>query len=210
MLMRHSIYNNRRIIWESKTKQIWIILCSFLFVAAAMWTKSKTNSFMFWATIIFFGGGGLFMLIRLLNRKNLFVTHDTELGKEILAEQFLKDQEDLGFFQYHDTGFSLTEHKGVTHYNWSDIETIFGFKEDRITTDEICMDIFFSNKSSIRLTESTRGWCQFNKRLTNIFPIITENWDGEIMHPAFATNMTLLFDKSGKTKDKAEAECYSN
>ena len=208
--MRHSTYNNKRLIWESRTKQILIVAGSFLFVAAAIWTKNKTSSFMFWATIIFFGGGGLFMLVRLLNPKNLFVTHDAELGKRILAEQFLKDQDDLGFFEYNHKGFSLTDYKGVTHYNWSDIETIFGFKEDQMTTDEICLDIFFNNKSSIRLTESTLGWYQFNKQLTKAIPTIPENWDGEIMLPAFATNMTLLFDKNGKTKDEAESECYND
>jgi hypothetical protein len=208
--MRHSTYNNKRLIWESRTKQIWIVAGSLLFVAAAIWTKNKTSPFMFWATIIFFGGGGLFMLVRLLNPKNLFVTHDAELGKTILAEQFLKDQDDLGFFEYNDKGFSLTDYKGVTHYNWSDIETIFGFKEDQMTTDEICLDIFFNNKSSIRLTESTLGWYQFNKQLTKAIPTIPENWDGEIMLPAFATNMTLLFDKNGKTKDEAETECYND
>ena len=208
--MRHSTYNNRRLIWESKTKQIWIVIGSVLFVAAAIWTKDKTTTFMFCATIIFFGGGGSFMLFRLLNPKNLFVTHDTALGKQIFAEQFLKDREDLGFFEYNNTGFSLKEYKGVTHYNWSDIQTIFGFKEDHMTTDEICLDIFFNNKSSIRLTESTLGWYQFNKRLTKAIPIIPKNWDGEIMLPGFVTNMTLLFDKNGKAQEEAETKCYSD
>ena len=99
--MKHSTYNNRRLIWESKTKQIWIILGSLLFVVAAIWTKDKASSFMFWTTIIFFGGGGLFMLIRLINPNNLFVSHDTELGKQILADQFQKAQADIGFFGLH-------------------------------------------------------------------------------------------------------------
>ena len=165
---------------------------------------------MFWATIIFFGGGGLFMLVRLLNPKNLFVTHDAELGKQILAEQFLKDQEDLGFFSYTDTGFNLKEHKGVTHFNWADIETIFGFKEDRFTTDEICMDIFFSDKTSIRLSESTPGWYQFNKRLGNEMPTVSHNWDTEIVQPPFATNMTLLFNKDDRSREQAEKACYGD
>ena len=208
--MKHSTYNNRRLIWESKTKQIWIILGSLLFVVAAIWTKDKTSSFMFWATIIFFGGGGLFMLIRLINPNNLFVSHDTELGKQILADQFQKAQADIGFFAYTDTGFNLQEHRGVTHYNWADIETIFGFKEDRFTTDEICMDIFFSDKTSIRLTESTPGWYQFNKRLNNAIPTVSDNWDTEVVQPPFATNMTLLFDKDHRSKEQAEKVCYGD
>jgi hypothetical protein len=93
--MKHSNYNNRRIIWESKTKQIWVVLLSFLFVAAVLWTKDKTTLFMFWATIIFFGGGGLFMLIRLLNPKNIFVTHNTTLGKQILVDSLLNNKKSL-------------------------------------------------------------------------------------------------------------------
>lgn len=208
--MTHSAYNNKRIIWESKTKQVWLVIVSFLFVAVAIWTKDKYSSFMFWATIIFFGGGGLFILIRFINPKNLFVTHDTELGKQILADQFQESQEDLGFFAYTDTGFNLTKHKGVTHYNWADIETIFGFKEDRYTTDEICIEIFFNDKTNIRLTESTPGWYQFNKQLSNAMPSVSENWDTEIVQPPFATNMTLLFDKGNRSKEQAEKACYGD
>lgn len=206
--MKHSNYNNRRIIWENTTKQIWVVVGSFLFVAGALWTKDKTTSFMYWATIIFFGGGGLFILIRLLNPKNIFVTHDTLLGKEIFTDQFKRKQNDLGFFTYTDTCFCLTEHKGMTQYNWSDINTIFGFKEDRYTTDEICMDIFTNDKSSLRLTESTPGWYQFNDRLIKNIPGISNSWDGEIAVPAFETKLTLLFDRKGRSYSEAEAECY--
>lgn len=209
--MKHPTYNNKRLIWESKTKQILPILVSFLFVAVAIWTKDKYSSFMFWGAIVLFGSGGLFMLIRFINPNNLFVTHDTELGKQILADQFQKAQEDLGFFTYTaDTGFNLTEHKGVTHYKWSDIETIFAFKEDRFTTDEICLDIFFNNKVSIRLTESTPGWYQFNNRLRKVILTVSENWDTEIVQPPFATNMTLLFDKDNRSKEQAEKACYGD
>lgn len=208
--MTHPTYNNQKLIWESKTKQVWLVIVSCLFIAVAIWTKDKYSSFMFWAIIIFFGGCGLFMLIRLINPNNLFVTHDTELGKQILADQFQKAQEEIGFFDYSDTGFNLKEHNGVTHHNWSDIETIFGFKEDRLTTDEICMDIFFSDNNNIRLTESTPGWHQFNKRLSQAIPTVSENWDTEVVQPPFASNMTLLFDKGSRTKEQAEKECYRN
>jgi hypothetical protein len=114
--MTHPTYNNKRIIWESKTRQVLVVIVSFLFVAAAIWTKNEYSSFVFWSTIIFFGGCGLFMLIRFINPNNLFVTHDTALGKKILADQFQKSQEDLGFFAYTDTGFNLREHTGVGWY----------------------------------------------------------------------------------------------
>jgi hypothetical protein len=175
-----------------------------------IWIREKSSSFAFWGSIIFFGGGGLFCLVRLLNPKNLFVTHDTKLGKEILADQFRKEQESLGFFTYTDDGFSLEEHKGVKSYKWSDLETVFGFKEDRYTTDEICMDIFTSGKASLRLTESTPGWYQFQKWLSENIPAIPEGWDREIAVPGFETKLTLLFDRKGRTPKEAEAACYPN
>ena len=70
--------------------------------------------------------------------------------------------------------------------------------------------MLFRSKVTIRLTESTPGWYQFNKRLSQTIPTISENWDTEIVHPAFATNMTLLFDKQGRTKEQAEKECYGD
>lgn len=207
--MTHPSYNNRRIIWESKTKQIWLILISFLFVAVAIWTKDKYSSLMFWGTVILFGGGGFFMLVRMLNPQNLFVTHDTGLGREILADQFRKQQKNLGCFSYDDTGFSLTDHMGETRYNWTDIETVFGYKEDRYTTDDICLDVFTSNKYCIKLTENTPGWYQFNERLIQHIPTISSSWDGEIAVPAFERKLTLLFDKNDRTLEEAEAECYA-
>ncbi|RYE27573.1 MAG: hypothetical protein EOP45_00815 [Sphingobacteriaceae bacterium] len=205
--MTHSTFNNRRIIWESKAKQITVTVVSFLFVVIAIWTKDKHSFFMVWAPIVFFGGGGLFMLVRLLNPKNLFVTHNTKLGKQILAEQSKKQQEDLGFFTYDDRGFSIKEHASLTHYNWTDIKTVFGYKVEHFT-DEICLDIFTNENYCIKLTEDTPGWYQFNKRLNLHIPTITKNWEEKIAVPAFETKITLLFDKNGRTKEQAEVECY--
>ena len=207
--MTHQTYNNKRVIWESQTKQIGVIAVSFLFVAAAVWTRDKYSSFMFWGTIVLFGGGGLLMLGQLLNPKNLFVTHDSPLGKEILAYQFEKAKEDLGFFSYTRDGFTVQEHSGVKTYKWSHIETIFGFKEDHYTIDDICIDIFMTDNFKVRLTENMPGWYQFNKRLSENFPTIQTNWETNIAFPAFDTKLTLLFDRKGKTLQEAEAACYA-
>jgi hypothetical protein len=147
-------------------------------------------------------------LVRLLNPKNLFVTHDTKLSKEILADKFQKEQEGLRFFTYMEDGFSFEVQNGVTTYKWSEIETVFGFKEDCYTTDEICMDIFTSDNAFLRLTESTPGWYQFQKRLSENIQLIPNDWEVEISVPAFETKLTLLFDKKGRTPQEAEAACY--
>jgi hypothetical protein len=201
-------YNDKRVIWESKQKQVGLIVLNFLFVVAIIYTRGMSSSFSFWAALTFFGGIGLFLMTRLLNPKNLFVTQDSKLGKKILAEQFHREQESLGFFSYTERGFIMAENSRVKSYRWADFDTIFGFKEDRFTTDEICMDIFFSDSASLRLTESTPGWYQFQKRLSEHIPSIPNDWGGEIAVPAFETKLTLLFDRKGRTLKEAEAACY--
>lgn len=197
-----------RIIWESKRRQIGLIVVLFLFVASAISTRGKSSSFAFWGTILFFGSGGVFFLVRLLNPKNVFVTPDTKLGEELLADQFRREYENLGLFTYTEHGFGLEADKRLKAYNWSDIETIFGFKEDLYSIDEVCMDIFTNDKASLRLTESTPGWYQFQERLSQNIHAIPKDWIAEIDLPAFETKLTLLFDRNGRTLQEAKAACY--
>ncbi len=79
---------------ESKKTQTAAIAVCLLAVAAAVWTRDKYSPFRFWAAIIFFGGGGLFLLVRLLNPKNLFVPRDTKPEKETPADRLNQAQED--------------------------------------------------------------------------------------------------------------------
>jgi len=80
-------YQNKRVIWESKRKQIGLVLQASVFVAIAFVLKRSYPPYVFWIITIFFGGMGLMILIRLLHPRNLFVTAGSPLGEEILAEQ---------------------------------------------------------------------------------------------------------------------------
>ena len=81
--MRNETYKGKNIILESKIKQIFVITTCAIFTFIALWT-GKTDEIHFWPTIILFGFGGLFMLYRFLNPKNIFVTYKSKIGKEIL------------------------------------------------------------------------------------------------------------------------------
>jgi hypothetical protein len=206
--MTPPIFNNRRIIWESKAKQVGVISLSFLFVAAAIWTRDHSSSFLFWGSILFWGGGGILLLYRLLNPKNLFVTHRSALGKQLIAEEFKAAQASLGPFSYDATGFLLTEELGTAHYVWSDLESVFGYKRDEYVTDEICLDLFFGNTSCLTLTESTPGWYQFLIRLHQNVLSIPLDWQVKIAVPVFETQLTLLFDKAGRPQHQVESLRY--
>ncbi|WP_303312764.1 hypothetical protein, partial [Hymenobacter sp. BT730] len=113
-----------------------------------------------------------------------------------------------GAFVFGETGFRLIQPYGKGHYEWAALQSAFGFKLDCLTTDEICLDLFFSNGSYLRLTESLLGWPAFLQQLSNHFPSIPLGWEWDVMQPPFATNMTLLFDHVGRTLQQAEDAWY--
>jgi hypothetical protein len=195
--------NGKKVVWESKTKHLFTILIAIIFTAMGIYVHEE-NKFLSVILIIFFGGGAIGLLAQLLNPKNLFVTHKSKLGKEILQQQFIDAQKTLGFFSYSDNGFTFLDKA----YLWNEVSSVFAFKEDLITTDEVCVDIFMIDNSSLRIDESTPGWFQFTKRLNNRLSI-SDEWENNVMHPAFATNMTLLFDRQGRTPEQCEAALYN-
>jgi hypothetical protein len=202
-------FNHKKVIWESKEKQILTIVVSFLFVAVAIWTRDQSSWFYVWSAVVLFGGMGVFFLVRLLNPNNLFVTHDSEIGKQIRAEQLRQERESLGSFTYTLDGFTLGgEPNGETSHKWSDIETVFGFKKDLYAIDDICLDIFTNDNLCLQVTESTPGWYQFEKRLSENIPSIPTDWITEISVPAFEMKLSLLFDRKGRTQQEAENHCY--
>lgn len=202
--------NNRQVVWESKAKQIGVVCVSFSFVALAIWTQAQYSTCAFWGTVLFFGVGGIGFLYRLLNPKNLFVTPNSALEKQILAEQFAVAQADMGPFSFVEGGFLLLQEIGTAYYKWADLETVFGYKRDEYVTDEICLDLFFGNTSHLNLTEATAGWYQFLIKLHENVSSIPLDWQIVIAVPVFETKLTLLFDKSGRTQAQAELLYYKD
>jgi hypothetical protein len=107
------------------------------------------------------------------------------------AEKLLrlkKLQEDPGKFNYEADGFTYEFESGVQKIRWSDILRIEGYKVDRGTFDENCLDIFWlDNKWTI--TEETPGWYQFLNRIKEASPSIPTDWDG------VKANHTVLYQR---------------
>ena len=113
-----------------------------------------------------------------------------------------------GAFAFSETGFRLFPPHETGQYDWADLQSAFGFKLDLLTIDEICLDLFYTNGSSLQLTESFPGWTTLLRHLNTHFPSIPPEWEWDVMQPPFATNLTLLFDHAGRTLQQAEAACY--
>lgn len=111
-------------------------------------------------------------------RKRRFEIKFNELGK-VISE---------------DDGFILENKSAQQKIRWADIERLIAYKKDLMTTDEICLDIIFDSRQ-LTINEGTPGWDQFVEKTKLAFPGIPKNWDTEITKPAFATNLTILFQR---------------
>jgi hypothetical protein len=53
------------------------------------------------------------------------------------------------------------------------------------------------------------GWEYFNLQLFKNIPSIDANWETTVMHPAFKTNLIMLFDKAGRTMEETIKYFYN-
>ena len=115
-----------------------------------------------------------------------------------------------GIFTYSDAGFTVGVPGQVMVICWQDIRALFGYKEDLYTIDRICLDVYHSPDCLLRLNEELPGWHQFQYQLARHLPGIEWSWQVAIATPAFATNLTLLYEKNGLTLAQASAYYYSS
>jgi len=205
MFMRNERFKGRKVIWESRTKQVLTILICFLFTFIGLWI-GDTEKPQFWVSIVLFAFGGVFMLVRFLNPKNIFVTPKSKIGKEILAERAEFDVYQNGFFEYTENGFKNSVELNNESYKWEEIQTVYGYKVDLLTYDEICIDVYTIDQKNFTITESTGGWFQFISRLSENIKSIEIDWYVKIANPAFEKNLTLLYDKQNRTIEQIRTE----
>jgi hypothetical protein len=108
------------------------------------------------------------------------------------GKSFEELQADLGAFKYSDDGFIFERGDFRQEIKWSEITKLNVYKVDLMTFDEVRMEIV-SGDSYFEISEEIPGWYQFVKRTKSIFPSISQNWDAEIIHPAFATNYKTIY-----------------
>jgi hypothetical protein len=121
------------------------------------------------------------------------------------GKTFEEQYQDLGAFRYDPEGFAITYGDFTAQLRWKDITQINVYKADKLTVDEICMDIVRGDRY-FTITEELPGWYQFVLKTKEIFPQISKDWDLAIIQPPFATNFRTIYERnpdeapqSGKT-----------
>jgi hypothetical protein len=169
-----------------------LISIGFVFIALFAMDKKETN---FWVVLIFFGLAAIVLLWKYVNPNNRFVSRNSPEAKRIREEEFKELFNTQGLFEYHELGFKLIIDGKLTEIKWNEVSLLIGYKIDALTTDEICLYVRTRKGKSFEISESSKGWFEFNRRMKNEFPSVNKNWEIEIAHPPFERNQTILYDK---------------
>lgn len=95
-----------------------------------------------------------------------------------------------------DDGFEVLEDSSGTsvRVSWADVVQIDTYKVDLLTTDMICVQFILTDERCVTISEEWEGFADVAGAMLERFPDISRNWFVEVMHPAFATNFTTLFE----------------
>lgn len=118
------------------------------------------------------------------NRQNRTLVDPTELINN-----------ESSVFHYDSDGFTVIYKELSSKVEWSAISQISVFKLDLITIDRVDMDIDHGD-TILSISEDLTGWGEFVGKLHEKFPEIPKDWYVDICLPAFATNFSVIYNKS--------------
>ena len=151
--------------------------------------------------IFFFGLSTLFFIVKYFRFKEF---------KPKTEVEFLEIYNDNGIFTYTDDGFIVKTKGGDQNTLWSEVTSMVGYKEDRFTIDNICLDIFCDSDKGFKISEETSGWFMFLDHSKKQFPSIDKSWEVEIATPAFETKMTLIYDRQNRSLQEVVSSHYKS
>ena len=185
----------------TRKKSLKYFISGLVFIGIAC-LSIQDNFWFGWVGLVFFGAISLLFLIKFINPKFKWV-NDTDSNSKEFADKTKTDFETLyndnGLFTYTDNGFIVKTESGDKVVEWTQINTLTGFKRDYFATDCICLVVEYDNNQRFEITEEHSGWFQFLEHSKKAFPTIDKSWEIEISTPAFETNMTVLFDRQNRT-----------
>lgn len=197
----------KRVFWSSKWDKLWLLIIPAIFLVD-IFNSNRYSHFWFWT--IFTGATVfiVFVLYHMFHPKFFWADTNSKQGKVIQQKAFDLRYNDTGIFQYVDTGFNFTDKDQIIFVAWTDIETIFAFKRDLMTVDELNIEVFLKNNMRIRLTEEIDGWFQFIRKIKEVFPSIDKEFDTKLIFPAFETNLTLVYNSTDKSQSELINKYY--
>ena len=134
--------------------------------------------------------------ISTLFKSNTLTVDKFDISKDLKKQNWDIKFNDLGIFTYNDFGFDI-DLKDCSHsIRWTEIERLQACKVDLMTTDEICIDITFENKTII-ITEETTGWYQFIDKLKSSLQI-NNDWETSVLKSPFEYDLTTIYEREDR------------
>jgi hypothetical protein len=130
-----------------------------------------------------------------------------EISEEDKKQNWDIKLNDLGIFSYNASGFDIDLKDGFHSIKWTDIERLQAYKADLLTTDEICIDIVFDNKTII-VTEETKGWYQFIDKVKSALHLTNDNWEALVLETPFEYKLTTIYERADR-KMPSKSNFYS-
>ena len=99
-----------------------------------------------------------------------------------------------------ESGFTVVEHgKTLARVSWSEVLEVFAYKEDRFTTDDICLGFRVHEDGTFwMVSEDFVGYKELLAELERRFSGIRTDWFAEVAFPAFVPNRTTLWGQTWK------------
>jgi hypothetical protein len=100
-----------------------------------------------------------------------------------------------------DDGFVAFRGDGRTEeVRWFEVERVSAYKVDCLTYDMIWLAFERrGHREALHIQEEAEGFQDLMSALSEAFPEINPEWYFNVMQPAFAENLTILFERKAET-----------
>lgn len=192
---------------SNKWDKLWLLIIPVCFLID-IFIRDIYSVCWFWTILVGAGGFIIYVLYHLFHPRFVWIDPKTDEGKLVQQKAFELRYDDTGVFEYLDTGFNFTDKGKTIFVAWTDIESIFAFKQDLFTVDELNIELFLKNNTRLRFTEEVDGWFQFIVKIKEVFPVIDKEFDVKLIFPPFETNLTLVYNATGFSQAELISKYY--
>ncbi len=199
----------KRVFWSKKWDKLWLLtipVTAFAYISFS----DKYSRPTFWIFLIISSAAIVYIVWNMINPRNVWIDPETPEGAELYSLAKELRQKEILDLQFSAEGFLMITPEEERIVKWQEVKSIFVYKTDQFTVDQLHLDLFLTTKGDLQMTEDHPGWNELLDRLCKAFPTIDADFYGKLIYPPFETNFTLLYDAEGRSQDEAAREYYSN
>jgi len=117
--------------------------------------------------------------------------------KNVISRMTRKPKPEIVQIQTSDDGLEVTWEDGRAEaMKWSEVDRVFTYKVDCFTYDMIWLAFERrGHDEALHIREETEGFQNLMSALGKVFPEVNAEWYVNVMQPAFAENLTVLFER---------------